>query len=86
MLGATTMEEGLMREKRDCLVKRFSVVLGISFLTLPFGPQDAFAYVDPGSGSILLQLMLGGVAGVGVVAKLYWQRIRDGVFRILHKS
>ena len=75
-----------MRGKRDFLLKRFGIVLGIAFFTLPCGPQDAFAYVDPGSGSILLQLIMGGVAGVGVVAKLYWQRIRDGVFRMLHKS
>ena len=75
-----------MREKRAVLLKRFGIILGMAFLTLSCGPQDAFAYVDPGSGSILLQLIMGGVAGVGVVAKLYWQRIRDGVFRMLHKS
>ena len=38
---------------------------------------DAHAYIDPGSGSILLQLILGGIAGIGVVAKLYWGRIKD---------
>jgi len=38
---------------------------------------DAEAYIDPGSGSILLQLILGGVAGIGVVIKLYWGRIKE---------
>ena len=47
---------------------------------------DALAYVDPGSGSILLQLILGGIAGVGVVAKLYWQRLKDGVTHLLRRS
>jgi hypothetical protein len=28
-----------------------------------------FAYLDPGSGSLILQAVLGGVAGVGVAAK-----------------
>ena len=74
-----------MRAKRAFVLKRFGMILGIAFLALSCGPQDAFAYVDPGSGSILLQLIMGGVAGIGVVAKLYWQRIRDGVFRMLHK-
>lgn len=32
------------------------------------------AYVDPGSGSMILQLVLGGVAGLAVVIKLYWRR------------
>ena len=38
-------------------------------------PTVAWAYLDPGSGSMLLQVLLGGVAAVGVVAKLYWYRI-----------
>ena len=41
--------------------------------------REAHAYLDPGSGSMLLQVLLGGVAAVGVVAKLYWHRIR-GIF------
>jgi hypothetical protein len=32
-------------------------------------------YLDPGSGSMLLQLLVGGVAAVGVAAKFYWRRI-----------
>lgn len=32
-------------------------------------------YLDPGSGSLILQLLLGGVAAIGVSAKLYWHRI-----------
>ena len=38
--------------------------------------SDAHAYIDPGSGSALLQLILGGVAGIGVVAKLYWEQVK----------
>ncbi|MDF0667442.1 MAG: hypothetical protein P0119_15395 [Nitrospira sp.] len=38
--------------------------------------SDAHAYIDPGSGSALLQLILGGIAGIGVVAKLYWDRVK----------
>ena len=33
------------------------------------------AYIDPGSGSMLLQIILGGVAAVGVTAKLTWRRL-----------
>jgi hypothetical protein len=40
--------------------------------------QDALAYIDPGSGSILLQLILGGVAGALVVVKMYWQKLKAG--------
>jgi hypothetical protein len=34
----------------------------------------AYAYVDPGSGGMLVQLLLGGVAGLAVIVRLYWQR------------
>lgn len=37
---------------------------------------EAHAYIDPGSGSALLQLILGGIAGIGVVAKLYWDQVK----------
>ncbi len=35
----------------------------------------AHAYLDPASGSILLQMIVGGVAGVALAAKLFWHRI-----------
>ena len=34
------------------------------------------AYLDPGSGSMILQVLLGGFAAVGVVAKLYWHQLK----------
>lgn len=45
------------------------------FITVFFTPP-AHAYLDPGTGSMLLQLLLGGVAGVLVVGKLYWARVK----------
>ena len=33
------------------------------------------AYIDPGTGSLILQLLLGGVAGIWVILKLFGQRI-----------
>ena len=35
----------------------------------------AEAYLDPGAGSILLQVLLGGFAAAGVFAKLFWQSL-----------
>jgi hypothetical protein len=34
------------------------------------------SYLDPGAGSMILQALAGGVAGVMVVGKLYWARIK----------
>ena len=43
-------------------------------VTLAF-PSFAFAYIDPGAGSMLLQLLLGGVAGLFVFFRLFKQKI-----------
>jgi hypothetical protein len=32
-------------------------------------------YIDPGTGSIILQSVAAAVAGAAIVAKLYWHRI-----------
>lgn len=38
------------------------------------------AYLDPGSSSMIIQILLGGLAAVGVTLKLYWRRFK----RFLH--
>lgn len=35
------------------------------------------AYLDPGSGSVILQALLGGTAAAGVALKFYGRRILD---------
>ncbi len=32
-------------------------------------------YIDPGSGSMILQMILGGLAAAAVFAKLFWHRL-----------
>jgi hypothetical protein len=34
-----------------------------------------FAYLDAGSGSMIVQLVLGGFAAVAVSIKLWWRRL-----------
>lgn len=38
-------------------------------------PSQAYAYLDPGTGSMILQGIIGGLAAVAVVAKIYWDRL-----------
>ena len=52
-----------------------AAVLGVAILMILATATGAHAYIDPGSGSMLLQLLLGGVAGLVVLAKLYWHRL-----------
>jgi hypothetical protein len=36
---------------------------------------QVFAYLDPGSGSLSVQLLVGGVAALAVSVKMLWGRI-----------
>jgi hypothetical protein len=36
----------------------------------------AYAYIDPGSGSLLIQAIVGAIAAVGVTLKLYWHKLK----------
>jgi hypothetical protein len=38
--------------------------------------NDVLAYLDPGSGGLLLQGLVAGVAGVVVTGKVYWRRAK----------
>ena len=51
---------------------RYTFLLGCGVWLSATTP--AYAYLDPGSGSMLLQLMLAGIAGMAVIMKLYWHR------------
>ena len=61
---------------RNSFMTTFVVALlyGISL------PEEAFAYLDPGSGSMMLQLLLGGIVGVAAILKIYWNSFA-GLFR-----
>ncbi len=52
---------------------------------LTFITRPAHAYLDPASGSMLLQMIVGGVAGVALAVKLFWHRIL-GFFGAKSKS
>jgi uncharacterized membrane protein (DUF4010 family) len=47
----------------------------IAILLLVF-PKQADAYLDPGTGSMLWQVLLAVILAVGYVARRYWAKIR----------
>lgn len=38
---------------------------------------DADAYIDPGSGSIILQALLGALAAIGASISIYWSKFKN---------
>jgi hypothetical protein len=64
----------------------FKRILVICFLVLFFRfvfPASAYAYLDPGSGSFILQIIIASIMGLIFMVKLYWKKIRaffDNIF------
>lgn len=46
----------------------------------------AYAYLDSGTGSVVIQLFFAGVAGFLAIVKLYWEKIKNFCRRYLRKS
>jgi hypothetical protein len=42
--------------------------------------MDFFAYLDAGTGSLIVQTVVGALVGIGVILKTFWGRI-IGVFK-----
>ena len=47
----------------------------VAAMALLITPGAALAYLDPASGSMILQAVIGGVAAAAVAFKVYWGRI-----------
>jgi uncharacterized membrane protein len=55
-------------------MKRFVIIIAL-FYTVFVLTRPAYAYLDPGSGSMALQALLGIFAAAMVVIRLYWARL-----------
>jgi hypothetical protein len=61
-------------------IKRFAfkhaeIAAGAALL-LSAGHTTAHAYLDPGTGSIILQGLIAGVIGTAALARMYWARLK----------
>jgi len=56
-------------------MNRFVLIL---FIFIYFSTQTiAQAYIDPGTGTIILQALIGGIVSAGVAVSLYWKKFKS---------
>lgn len=53
---------------------RYGVLYALLFL-LCITPGSAFGYIDPGTGSFVIQVLVGAVLGSLMALKIFWRRI-----------
>ena len=60
--------------------QKLFIIIGIFLFT--FGElfvSNAFAYIDPGTGSMILQSLIGVLVGAGIILKVYWTKIKIAI-------
>jgi len=57
-------------------------ILSIVLLAL-FGIhiQSAYAYIDPGTGSMVVQVLIGALVGLSIAIKVYWYKLKEKFMR-----
>ena len=55
---------------------RTTRVLGLGICAFLIHVPSAHAYLDPGTGSMIIQGIVGVIAGAAVVGRLYWEKIK----------
>ena len=57
-------------------------ILSIVLLAL-FGIhiQSAYGYIDPGTGSMVIQVLIGTLVGLGIAIKVYWYKLKEKFMR-----
>lgn len=48
--------------------------------------HDIAAYLDPGSGSFIIQLLIGGIVGLLLVIRTFWGRIKLFINNLLGRE
>jgi len=68
------------------LIKR--LFLGLIFiiaLHLTLSP-NAYAYLDPGTGSYIFQVLIATFIGALFTIKMYWQKIKHAILNLFSKK
>ncbi len=51
-----------------------------------FPSNNVYAYLDPGTGSIILQAIFGLIAAIGAYITLFWRKFKDLIRKIFKKK
>ncbi len=71
--------------RRVQIVKILLCIL-VQIISVCLFTADAFAYLDPGTGSYVLQMVLAGIAAALFAVKLFWVRIKAFFYSIAGRS
>ena len=56
---------------------KIKIKLFLIFTLAALMAQPAFAYIDPGSGSAIMSVIIGFFVAIGVLTKTFWYKIKN---------
>ena len=66
--------------------KKFFNILFLTILFSFVSIRNAFAYLDPGTGSIILQALIAFIATTSATIVFYWRKIKLVLKKIFNKK
>ena len=67
-------------------MQKFPSVLTFFALIILIVPNPVYAYLDPGTGSMLIQMIIGGIVAALFTIKMYWYRLKEFIKKIFGRS
>ncbi len=59
--------------------------IALAFAAFALQPGEAHAYIDPGTGSFLIQMLLGFVLSAAFAVKMFWHNLKARVRTLFKK-
>jgi hypothetical protein len=68
-------------------LSRHAALLAIGGLALLLGlPRPSHAYIDPGTGSYVIQILIAAFISVGFAVKVFWRKIKAFFLKVFGKA
>lgn len=67
-------------------MKKTLILLITNIITFFLVVSNAYAYLDPGTGSFILQAIIGFLAAVSAGITYYWSRVKNFFLKIFKKN
>ncbi len=69
-----------LQSKKIIKIGFYAIFISIAF------PSIAYAYLDPGTGSYIIQIIIGAIVGILFTVKIYWKKISLSLSNLFSKK
>ena len=68
------------------VLKNIASAITLTIFIFLLFEKNVGAYLDPGTGSMILQAVIGAIVGSAVAIKIFWKRIKYFFLRLIGKA